>query len=88
MSYTYILKCIDNRYYIGSTTDINQRLNEHLHGKCKFTKSRLPVIIVYTEKFDTYSEARKREYQIKAYKSRTAIEKLLKSDSTAPSSSG
>lgn len=88
MSHTYILKCIDNRYYVGSTTNINQRLKEHLCGKCKFTKSRLPVEIIYLEEFPSYSDARKREYQIKGYKSRSVIEKLVKSQSMASSSNG
>jgi len=78
MSTTYILKCRDNRYYIGSTNNIKQRLIEHQKGKCKFTKSRLPVTLIYTEEFNDYSLARKREYQIKSYKSRMVIERLIK----------
>ena len=78
MSVTYILKCIDNRYYVGSTLDLNNRFKVHMAGKCRFTKSRLPVELIFFEKYKTYSEARKREYQIKNWKSRLAIEKLIK----------
>ncbi|MBI2309803.1 GIY-YIG nuclease family protein [Candidatus Collierbacteria bacterium] len=78
MPSVYILKCKDNRYYTGSTVDLNNRYQEHLLEKCKFTKSRLPIEIVHTEKYETYSEAGKREYQIKGYKSRSLIEKLIK----------
>jgi len=79
MPVTYILRCKDNRYYVGSTLDIKKRLMEHLACKCKFTKSRLPIRLIYTEEFPTYSQARKREYQIKGWKSRLAIENLVKS---------
>ncbi len=78
MATTYILRCADNRFYIGSTKDINKRLRDHLSGKCKFTKSRLPIFLIYREEFQTYSEARKRELQIKRLKSRKTIEKLIK----------
>lgn len=81
MPQTYILRCKDNRYYIGSTVNIGQRFKEHQQGKCRFTKSRLPVEVIYTEEHQTYSEARKREYQIKGYKSRSMVEKLIKSSS-------
>ncbi len=84
MAVTYILQCKDNRYYIGSSLDINKRLTEHMTGKCKFTKSRLPVELIYTEEFVTYAEARKREYQIKNWKSRLAIENLIKSRLQGP----
>lgn len=77
MPTTYILRCFDNRYYIGSTKDIDSRLEDHLKGKCKFTKPRLPVLLIYRENFPTYSEARKRELEIKRLKSRKAIEKLI-----------
>ena len=77
MATTYILRCFDNRYYIGSTKNIDSRLKDHSRGKCKFTKSRLPVFLIYREDFSTYSEARKRELEIKRLKSRKAIEKLI-----------
>ena len=78
MPTTYILKCKDNRYYIGSTKNLQQRISEHSKGKCKFTKSRLPVKVVYKESFNIYSEARKRESQLKKLKSRFQLEKLIK----------
>jgi len=79
MAITYILECSDGRYYVGSTIHLNQRLKEHNSRKCRFTKLRLPVELIYKEEFKTYSEARKREYEIKRKKSRLYIEKLIKS---------
>ena len=66
MFYTYILKCRDNSFYCGYTTNIERRLEEHNLGKgAKYTKSRLPVELIYFEKFETKSQAMKRECAIK-----------------------
>ena len=64
--FTYILKCADNTLYTGYTTDLLKRIETHNSGKwAKYTRGRLPVELVYSEIFDTESEARKREYAIK-----------------------
>lgn len=66
MNYTYILKCADETLYCGWTNDLEKRLKAHNSGKgAKYTRSRLPVILVYYEEFETAKEAQKREYQIK-----------------------
>ena len=78
MFYLYILNSIkDGRYYLGSCADINKRFNQHNSGLVKSTKVHLPWKIVYTEEYKTLSEARKREYQVKSWKKRAAIEKLI-----------
>ncbi len=78
MFYLYILHSIKTgRYYIGSCADISQRLNQHNAGLVRSTKFYLPWKIVYTEEYKTLPEARKREYQIKGWKKRAAIEKLI-----------
>jgi len=75
MYYVYILNCKDDTLYCGYTDDINKRLEVHNSGKgAKYTKSRLPVNLVYKEEFDTKVEAMKREYAIKQL---TRKEKLL-----------
>jgi len=64
--YTYILKCSDNSLYCGYTTELDKRIDTHNNGKgAKYTKSRLPVSLVYSEEFATKSEALKRECEIK-----------------------
>ena len=64
--YVYLLKCSDESLYCGYTDDPVKRVKTHNMGKgAKYTKSRLPVSIVYSEEFDTKSEAMKREAQIK-----------------------
>ena len=75
MNYTYILKCADGTLYCGWTNDLEKRVKAHNEGKgAKYTRSRLPVTLVYYETFETSVEAQKREYSIKQM---TRQEKLL-----------
>ena len=62
---------------MGSCADISKRINQHNSGFVRSTKFYLPWEIVYTEEYETLSEARKRELQIKGWKKRAAIEKLI-----------
>ena len=58
MNYTYIVKCKDGSYYTGWTNNLEKRLKDHNRGKgAKYTKPRLPVELVYYERFDTKEEA-------------------------------
>ncbi|MDO4169269.1 MAG: GIY-YIG nuclease family protein [Lachnospiraceae bacterium] len=65
-NYTYIVECSDGSLYTGWTNDIKKRIKTHNQGKgAKYTRTRLPVRLVYTEEFPTKQEAMQREYQIK-----------------------
>ena len=76
--YIYILRCADGTFYTGYSTDPERRARVHNSGKgAKYTRSRLPVKLVYTEEFDDKSEAMRREYAIKQL-SRAEKEKLIK----------
>ena len=76
--YVYILYSTSrDRYYIGSATDIEERLNRHNAGATPSTKSGRPWKVVYTEEYSTKSETLKRESQIKRQKSRMYIEALI-----------
>ena len=64
--YVYMARCRDNSLYTGCTDDPNRRLAVHNAGKgAKYTKSRLPVQLVYREECPDKSTALKREYAIK-----------------------
>jgi putative endonuclease len=77
MNYTYIVECADGTLYCGWTNDLEHRIAAHNEGKgAKYTKSRLPVKLVYFETFDTKEEAMKREYRIKQL-TRAQKEKLI-----------
>lgn len=64
--FVYILRCSDGTLYTGSTDDVTRRLQVHNSGKgAKYTRSRIPVEVVYSEEAESYSAALKREYAIK-----------------------
>lgn len=66
MNYTYIVQCSDGTLYTGWTNDLEKRIEAHNRGKgAKYTKTRLPVHLVYYEEFPTKEEAMSREYGIK-----------------------
>lgn len=67
MHYVYVVKCRDGSLYTGYTTDVNRRVWEHNYSSkgAKYTRSRRPVTLVYSESYSTRSEAMKREYAIK-----------------------
>jgi predicted GIY-YIG superfamily endonuclease len=63
----YILRCADGSLYTGITTDLDRRCKQHNAGTAsRYTRSRLPVELVYQEARDSQSEALKRELEIKA----------------------
>lgn len=76
--YTYILYSkSSDKYYTGSSKDLENRLQRHNAGATKSTKRGRPWEIVYFEEYDSKSEAMKRESYIKRMKSRKYIEGLI-----------
>jgi len=67
----------DSGYYIGHSSDLNDRLARHNQGRNKYTKYKLPWKLVYIEEFDNRSEAMKREYEIKRKKSKNYVNWLI-----------
>ncbi len=67
MHYIYILRCLDQTLYCGYTTDIDRRVGEHNEGKigAHYTKTRKPVELLYSEKFNSKRKALQREIEIK-----------------------
>jgi len=79
-AWLYILRLKSGQLYIGSTTDLDRRVEEHYSGKaCRTTKLDPPVKVVYSESLPTFSNARKREAQIKRW-SRAKKEALVAGD--------
>jgi putative endonuclease len=75
--YIYIIQSqITKNYYTGSCEDIPLRIERHNLGWTKSTKAGRPWDLVYSESYDTKSEALKREREIKRMKSRAYIERL------------
>jgi putative endonuclease len=67
----------DGTYYVGSTSNLEDRISRHNGGRSKFTKNRIPWKLVYTEEFSSKIAANHRELEIKKWKSRKMIEKLI-----------
>ncbi len=69
MHFVYILECADNTLYVGCTNDVTRRLHQHNNAKqgAHYTKIRRPVVLKYSEKFTTLTEARSREAEIKRW---------------------
>lgn len=80
MPYMYILQCVDDSYYVGSTRNIEKRLWQHNQGLgAKYTARRLPVKLVYTEEFDSIADAFAREKQVQGW-GRAKREALIRGD--------
>jgi putative endonuclease len=67
--YMYILECSDGTFYIGSTIDLQLRIQQHQEGKgANHTMKRLPVTLVYYEEFQRIDQAFYREKQIQGWR--------------------
>lgn len=66
INYVYILSCADGTFYTGWTTHLERRVKVHNQGKgAKYTRSRLPVKLLYWEEYSDKGEALRREAAIK-----------------------
>ncbi len=83
MYYVYVLESLkDKKFYIGSTSNLKRRLDEHNCGKNVSTKYRKPFKLVYFEQFSTINEARWREHLFK--KSHDILKRAMLVRSSAP----
>jgi putative endonuclease len=62
-----------DRLYIGQTSDLSKRLLQHNSGLSKSTKHNIPWKLIYSEKFNFRSGAKKREKELKSHKGRDYI---------------
>lgn len=77
----YIVCCADDSLYTGITTDLERRIAEHNDSKkgAKYTRSKRPVKLVFSENHPDRSSASKREYSIKKM-SRSNKLKLIRTE--------
>ena len=69
MFYVYVLKTSKGgQMYIGYTSDLKRRIKEHMSLQSEYTKSRLPIGLVYYEAFASEKDARTRELNLKQFK--------------------
>ena len=78
MYYTYIIKSLkDNKFYIGQTNNIENRLIRHNRGLVKSTRNRKPFTLVFREEFKNRKEAINREIYLKSLKGGNEFKKIL-----------
>ena len=78
MYFVYVLHSEKSgRYYIGSSKNVEQRLTQHNSGMMRSTSPHRPWQLMYTEAHETLAEARRRESQIKSWKSPSYMERVL-----------
>lgn len=86
MQYVYVLISInDQRLYIGTTTDLKKRLNNHNSGLVLATKNRRPFRLLYYESYSELSDAKRREKYLKGGKGHNELkiqiqDALIKND--------
>jgi putative endonuclease len=76
--FVYIVECSDKSFYTGITWNIEKRIKEHNNALSIATKGKLPVKLVYYERFDNKFSAAKKEREIKGW-SRIKKQKLIDS---------
>jgi len=79
--YVYVVRCRDDSFYTGYTTDVERRVREHDAGEgAKYTRGRTPVELVHVEPFDSKSAAMSREYELKQLSRRQKESLVAESD--------
>ena len=79
MNWVYMLRCGDGSLYTGWTNDLPRRVRTHAAGRgARYTRSRLPVELVYTEILPTKSEALRREAALKRLSRAEKLELIQK----------
>lgn len=78
MNYVYILRCSDDTLYCGWTTNLKHRVAAHNRGVgAKYTRSRRPVELVYSEMFENKRDAQSREWHIKQMTREEKLELII-----------
>lgn len=79
--YLYLVSCKDGTFYTGITTDVTRRIYEHNASTkgARYTRTRRPVVLVYSEACASRSDASKKEYVLRHL---THREKMLISTRT------
>ena len=81
MPFLYILQSkTTGNFYIGTAVDSDARFSDHVRGQSLYTRGRGPWTRVYQEEYPTLAEARRRERQLKSWKSHRSIQELIDRD--------
>ena len=79
MYYTYVLLSLkDNKHYIGYSSDLKKRFQQHCNGEVFATKGRLPVKLIFYEAFMEKANALRREKYFKTDPGKRALKIMMK----------
>ncbi|OGZ24719.1 MAG: hypothetical protein A2896_02460 [Candidatus Nealsonbacteria bacterium RIFCSPLOWO2_01_FULL_43_32] len=85
MYYTYVLQSLkDKNLYIGFTSDLKRRLQQHKFGGSISTKRRLPFRCIFYEAFISKEDAKRREGYFKTNKGKKALKLILRASVSSP----
>ncbi len=85
--HVYILRCGDGSLYTGISNDVERRVKRHNTGRgAAYTRSHLPVVLIWTEAMESESAARKREAQIKGWNRQRKLNLVLHGHPNGPMS--
>ena len=77
--YLYVAECRDKTLYVGIARDLSKRIKEHnTSDKCRYTRFRKPLRLVYSEVCIDYNTARKRELEVKRFSRKKKLGLLTK----------
>jgi putative endonuclease len=70
MAFTYIVRCSDDTYYVGSTKDLALRLWQHNHSDdgAAYTRKRRPVTLVWSAEFESIADAFAYEKRVQGWR--------------------
>ncbi len=79
MYYVYVLKSgKDGNLYIGYTTDLRERFQDHQNGRVPSTKPRRPLELIFYEAYKSMADAKRREQYFKTSKGKSSLEMMLR----------
>ena len=77
MAWVYMLRCADGSYYVGSTRNLDGRLDQHASGLGSvYTSSRLPIDLVWCQEYESVADAYAIEKKVQGW-SRAKREALI-----------
>lgn len=78
MYYVYVLESLKyGKLYVGFSTNLKERVRDHLAGKSRYTKTILPVKLIFYEAYIEKSDAKRREKYFKTTKGKTTLRTMI-----------
>jgi putative endonuclease len=79
MYYVYVLRSqLDGKLYIGYTTNLRNRIQEHNSGEVTSTKPRRPLELIFYEGYKSLEDAKRRERYLKTTKGKSSLNMMLR----------